>query len=274
MAVSTTWQKILHGWELRAIADEDRLLKLKTKTLKKTAGRWYDLVEDVDAVVLFASGLGDIIKPKSESAGLCRKWESLPKGKDYLAVCVPMLESFYEKAGHRQDHQYLTSAKLQWHRGSMLFEQCVNAGSRRCNCDRLQQVHRDTHKLFGHRTLPGSLEASGCVIFGQGHLPRKLHRKRKKALKSDGVHVSPSTPGPNGGSIKQISTKDYGLLPSSPPTSVSSEPEKVNGHMSQIPTRPPSPVSCSDDFLKDTARIASYWTIKARCLQRARWMRR
>ena len=174
IALHTTRQNVLHGWEFRAIAEENRHLKQKAQVLEKTAGRWYNLVKDVDAVVLFASELGDIIRPRSESAGLCREWRRLPKGKDYLAVCVSMLEIFYAKAGHRHDHQYLTSAKLQWHRGPVLFENCANIASNSCTCDRLQQLHHDSYQILGRRKPPGNLEANGCVVFGQAHQSMKL----------------------------------------------------------------------------------------------------
>lgn len=187
MAVHATWQDMLYGWEFKAVADEDRHLKQKVQVLEKTAGRWRDLVKDVDAVVLFASGFGDIIKPRSEQAGLCRKWRRLQRDKDYLAVCVPMLENFYAKAGHRQDQQYLTSAKLQWHRGSMLFEQCADTASDCCKCDRLQQVYRDSYRTFGRRIPPGNLEPNGCVVFGQAN--HSMKRVTKPAAKSGSLYT-------------------------------------------------------------------------------------
>ena len=192
MAVHATWQDMLYGWEFKAVADEDRHLKQKVQVLEKTAGRWYDLVKDVDAVVLFASGFGDIIKPRSELAGLCRKWRSLQRDKDYLAVCVPMLENFYAKAGHRQDQHYLTSAKLQWHRGSMLFEQCADTASDCCKCDRLQQVYRGSYKTFGHRSAPGYLEANGCVVFGQAH--HSMKPTTKPPAKSSSLYMLSNDP--------------------------------------------------------------------------------
>ena len=186
MVVNSTWHRTLHGWEFRAVADEDTLLKQKRQVLKKTAGRWPDLAKEVDAVVLFASGLGDIIKPRSDLDGLCREWRRLPKDKDYLAVCVSMLEMFYAKAGHRQDHQYLTSTKLQWHRGSMLFEQCASGDRSNCHvCDRTQQVYHDSYRTIGHGRPPDRLEANGCVVFGQARHPFRfstISTSRKKAL--------------------------------------------------------------------------------------------
>ena len=187
MALNATWQTTLYGWELRDVADNERHMKQKGQMLQKTAGRWFDLVKDVDAVVLFASGLGDIIKPKSGSAGLCRKWRRLPKEKDYLAVCVSMLEFFYAKSGHRQDHQYLTSAKLQWHQESMLFEPCADVASDRCDCDRLQQVFRSSSNTFGVKTPPKHLEANGCVVFGQAQ--HFLKTTSKPSAKSNSLYT-------------------------------------------------------------------------------------
>ncbi len=166
MTVHASRQNILYGWEFRDVADDESNFKQKAQVLKKTAGRWRHLVKDVDAIVLFGSGFGDIIKPTPESPRLCQRWRCLPKEKDYLAACVPMLETFYAKAGHRLDHQYLTSAKLVWHRGSMLFEQCAEDTSECCKCDRLQQV---SYHVFDHNRPPGTLEANGCVVFGHAH---------------------------------------------------------------------------------------------------------
>ena len=187
MSLNATWQTTLYGWELRDVADDARLMKQKKQILQKTAGRWVDLVNDVDAVVLFASGLGDIIKPKPGSAGLCQKWRHLPKEKDYLAVCVSMLKLFYAKSGHRQDREYLTSAKLQWHQESMLFEQCADVTSDHCDCDRLQQVFRSSSSTFGLKLPPKKLEANGCVVFGQAKHP--LKSTSKPSTKSSSLYT-------------------------------------------------------------------------------------
>ena len=190
-ALNATWQTTLYGWELRDVADDERHMKQKGQTLQKTAGRWVDLINDVDAVVLFASGLGDIIKPKPESAGLCQKWRRLPKEKDYLAVCVSMLKLFYAKSGHRQDREYLTSAKLQWHQESMLFEQCADVTSDRCDCDRLQQVFRSSSNTFGLKPPSKKLEANGCVAFGQANHFLKL--TSKPSAKSSSLYTLSNT---------------------------------------------------------------------------------
>ena len=249
MAVHATWQTTLYGWELMGVVEEERHLKHKAQVLEKTAGHWYDLVKDVDAVVLFASGLGDIIRPSSESAELCRKWRSLPKGKDYLAVCVPMLETFYAKAGHRQDHQYITSTKLRWDLGSMLFEKCADIASSCCECDRLQQVYHNSYGLLGRRTTPGSLEANGCVVFGQAH--HSLLGHKNPVRRHNAVHTLPNTPLQNGGTIKCNRIKDDCLLSPPPTTTVSPEPREESNHHIRNPKHPPRSLSFNDHLVHD-----------------------
>lgn len=248
-AVHTTRQITLYGWELMDVAEEERHLKHKAQVLEKTAGRWYDLVKDVNAVVLFASGLGDIIRPRSESAELCRKWRSLPKGKDYLAVCVSMLEIFYAKAGHRQDHQYLTSAKLQWHLGSMLFEPCADIASNCCQCDRLQQVDHDSHGVLGRRTTPGSLEANGCVVFGQAHQSFWGHKNIVR--RQNAVHTLPNTSIQNGGTVTRSRIKDDRLLSPPPADTLSPDPYEESNHDIRELKNPPSPRVLNDHFVHD-----------------------
>ncbi|CAF9942447.1 hypothetical protein IMSHALPRED_003684 [Imshaugia aleurites] len=249
--VNYTWHKILYGWEFRAIADDDTLLKQKRQALKRTAGRWYDLVKEVDAVVLFASGLGDIIKPRSDLDGLCRKWRSLPKDKDYLAVCVPMLEKFYAKAGHRQDHQYLTSTKLQWHRGSTIFEQCAGIALDCDKCDRLQQIFHESYKTIWHGKPSGKLEASGCVVFGHAHhpfKPTKIFAMREKAIcmilkdSIQGAEIA-----------NRISGVEDGVLSPRSPTPLSPQSREVNGYEAKTLRRTPSPQSFSDGPLQENA---------------------
>lgn len=247
--VHMTLQPTLYGWEFRDVVGEERLLKQKAQVLKTTAGRWYDLVKGVGAVVLFASGFGDIIRPTSESAGLCRKLRHLPKHNDYLAVCVSMLETFYAKAGHRQDHQYLTSAKHGWHRGSMLFEHCTDVDSDCCNCDRLQQVYHDSYKVFRRWKPPGSLEANGCVVFGQAHYP--FQPRRSIDMRHNAVHMLPNTPIQTGRTNRHSPTENDCLLSPPPAASVSPEPEKTIGHVIPNSRSPPSPLHSTDYIVHD-----------------------
>ena len=174
LALHGTMQSQIHGWEYMSLVHEKNYRR-KEAAIAKTSGGWVDLINDIDALVLFATGLGDIIKPVADLKNLCPLWRSLPKGKDYLAACVPTVELLYSEAGSRLSHKHLSTSHLQWHRGSTLFERCRGSTfSGRCECDRTQQIYHDSLlRTFGHVRPPGNLEENGCVVFGLSRHPFK-----------------------------------------------------------------------------------------------------
>ena len=159
---------------------------------------------------------------------------------------------FYAKAGHRQDHQYLTSAKLQWYRGSSLFEQCADVASDCGGCDRLQQLHRDSYKMIGYGKPPGKLEVNGCVAFGQAH--QSLLRSKVSAMRKKAVHTLPNISIQDDEFAKTISDTDDWILPA-PSAPLSPEPRRINGHEIQKIRRPPSPPNINDAFLQKEAIV-------------------
>jgi hypothetical protein len=162
-------RKSLQGWEFMDIVDEISPLRLKEALIKKTCGGWVDLATDINAIVLFASGFEDIIKPAEWSLkGLCHMWRAVPKEKDYLTAGMTTINKLFEQSGSRLTRKHLTSTHLQWHRGTVLFEKyCASDGSFRCTCERLQQILPDSELTFGNTIPLGNLEKRGAVIFGQ-----------------------------------------------------------------------------------------------------------
>ena len=169
VALHATTQSTLHGWEIMALVEGKSILRRKEQKVLKTNGGWVNLVNDIDAVILFASGFGDLIKPVNNLHQLCSQWKTLPKRKDYLAAGCPILETLYAEAGSRRSRKHLTSTHLQWQRRAMLFEPCRNAASPCCKCDRLQKVLPDSPTTVGQIRPPGDLTETECVIFGQAH---------------------------------------------------------------------------------------------------------
>ena len=191
LEVRGTMQSSLRGWEFMALV-EQRNFRRKQQTLFKTNGGWTNLVNDIDSVVLFGTGFGEIIKPNSRLQDLCPRWRCLPKGKDFLGVGCPMLENLFAEAGSRKTRKYLTSTHLQWHCGSMLFEPCISRPWESCACDRVQQIFYDSSTTIGQVQPPRDLAENGCVIFGRGHhglRPRKQFTSRK-----DAIHAISNTP--------------------------------------------------------------------------------
>ncbi|ERF70613.1 hypothetical protein EPUS_02479 [Endocarpon pusillum Z07020] len=186
-AVTGKLRDVIHGFEFKAVVEERSPFRRKQKTIGKTNGGWPALVRDIDALVLFANGYEDIIRPQTNNnnQSLCSLWRTVPKWKDYLAASVKTLKDLYDVAGCRLDQTYLTSTHLQWHRGnSSLFEPCQTPEAYRCQCIRLQQIVPKS--AIGRVVPPGLLVDDAAVIFGQSTSPLR------------DLIAAPQKPKPNG----------------------------------------------------------------------------
>ena len=238
LALHGTMQDKVHGWEYMSLVHE-RNYRQKEATVRKSSGGWVDLINDIDALVLFATGLDEIIRPVCDLSNLCHHWKTLPKGKDFLAASIPMLELLYSEAGSRLSRKHLSTSHLQWHRGWTLFEECNDMALNRCRCDRTQQIYHDSlFKTFGHVRPPGILKENGCVIFGQAHHP--FRPRQVFPTRQNTVYMLPNTPIQDGGTIRQSPINDYCLLSPSHPAAVLPEPDEVNDFEAQDRKRAPS----------------------------------
>lgn len=190
-ALKATLQDVLTGYEFKAVVEERSPLRLKQCAIKKTSGGWPLLARDIDALVLFANGFEDILRPTGDGLGLCRMWRTVPKGMDYLATTLHMIDDMYDAAGCRLSRQYLTASHLRWHQGdSILFDHCQNPATWRCRCNRLQQIMSGT--AVGTITPPGNLQGkTGGVIFGESGTLLK-HFRRQRAPEPVGLFSQPN----------------------------------------------------------------------------------
>ncbi|MDI1489583.1 MAG: hypothetical protein OHK93_000780 [Ramalina farinacea] len=219
-----TTRNKLHGWEFMSLVHEKNY-RQKEALIEKSSGGWVDLIDDIDTLVLMGTGFGDIIRPVSEISRLCRRWSSLPEGKDYLAANIPIMEVLYAEAGSRTSRKHLSTNHLQWHRGSTLFEFCINPDLDHCECDRTQQIyHESQFKTLGQVRPPGKLEDMGCVIFGQAHhflKPKKTVNKKMNSVYNlpnvalQSLECSTSTPSPDepmkSSLAKQVRVPTFGV---------------------------------------------------------------
>lgn len=160
--VLSPFRYTLEGYEFKSVVEERSPMRRKTCKVKHTAGQWPSLIKDIDALVLFANGFGDLIKPSSADVGICHMWRTVPKEKDYLTTTVKMVNDLYDYAGCRLSREYLTSSQLQWHRG--------DPGSYKCECNRVQEIVQRglTNTLV---RPPGHLQEQGAIIFGKQEPP-------------------------------------------------------------------------------------------------------
>ncbi|KAH7089858.1 hypothetical protein FB567DRAFT_547409 [Paraphoma chrysanthemicola] len=159
-------RECLSGFEFKAVVQERSPFHQKQASLEKTHGGWPLLVRDIDALVLMANGFDDILMPADTgNRGLCRYWQRVPKGYDYMATSTKTVIELYDVAGCRLDRKYVTSTRLQWHRGaSMLFEDCRETTSWNCSCNRLQRILPKS--TLTPIVAPGVIAKAGAVIFG------------------------------------------------------------------------------------------------------------
>ena len=249
LALHGTLRNKVHGWEFMSLVDEKNYRR-KEVTIAKSSGGWVDLINDNDALVLFAIGFGEVIRPVRELERLCHSWRSLPKSKDYLAAGIPILELLYSEAGSRVSHKHLSTTHLQWHRGSTLFEECSRTGSDTCECDRTQQIYHDSlFRTFGRVRPPGKLEENGCVVFGQAHHPVKPNKSI--AIRENTFYMLPNKSIQDAEITEKVTGRDDATLLPSPPAVVPSELGEVNCYEVRSSKRPPSPRS--DDLIQDEA---------------------
>ncbi|KAF2027738.1 hypothetical protein EK21DRAFT_91251 [Setomelanomma holmii] len=131
---------ILTGYEFRAIVREQLPMSLKEVDLNKTNGGWPELVKDINALVLFANGFGDLILPSTKDKHrVCRCWQRLKTGQDHLATGIKAT-----RCSSRNAVEIATAATV----------------SKRIV----------TRRRLGSIVTPKKLEHSGAVMFGRSEL--------------------------------------------------------------------------------------------------------
>jgi hypothetical protein len=192
-AIHGTLRDVIQGYEFKAVVEERSPFRRKQKSIDKTNGGWPTLIRDIDALVLFANGYQDVIRPLTPNnhQSLCCLWKSVPKWKDYLTTSVRTLKDLYDVAGCRLNQTFLTSTHLQWHRGnSTLFEPCKTPGAYRCQCVRLQKIVPKS--AIGHVVPPGLLADDGAVIFGQSESPLQELMAIPRKQKLNSIYSQPN----------------------------------------------------------------------------------
>ncbi|KAK4204762.1 hypothetical protein QBC40DRAFT_249828 [Triangularia verruculosa] len=166
--ILSPFERAIEGYEFKDVVQERSPLRRKKWKLREGAGRWPALIKDINTLVLFASGLGDLIKPSATQVGLCRMWKTVPNNKDYLVTTIKIVLDLYEVAGCEETRQYITTrSQLRWHQGegALLFEDCLHPDFHSCLCNRVQRLV--TRGFMGKIEVPGHLEENGAIIFGK-----------------------------------------------------------------------------------------------------------
>ena len=112
----------LYGWDLISLLDPNgEPLPLHQSLDSRSGGVWPKLCNGHP--VLFVDGLGDVIKPRNE-AGLCNRWRTVPRGRDYLCASLHALESICGK-WRRQGagHYHWINSGIRWEPYNIMWAQ-------------------------------------------------------------------------------------------------------------------------------------------------------
>jgi hypothetical protein len=139
----------VYGFEYMDLLLNKLAFDPKRIKLKNSCGDWHKYAQDIRALPLFMSNLGDILKPGS-SRDLCPTFQTLPRDRCYLGVRVPALLTLFDAQGYRSGLTLLGPPNV--------FDSCSNAGERGqevCTCRRTHRIISRTKlsKKFQPRTF-------------------------------------------------------------------------------------------------------------------------
>ncbi|KAK5657983.1 hypothetical protein OQA88_2536 [Cercophora sp. LCS_1] len=181
--IRKTMRKQLKGFDFMDIATDEDPIWPRATTLRSTGQGWVDFTRATHTVTLFGSGFGDLFRPSSTHQPPCATCQlnvEVPKGQDYLAVCIPELVDILQRRGARNIGPWRLVDEIYWHAPDKTFEPCtchrLNVNSPFTNAsnatthDRVQVlIPSSLPKLLG-RSLKGPTGLNehprGALLFG------------------------------------------------------------------------------------------------------------
>jgi len=153
----------LEGFGFMDIVDNNFPIKPRVTYLKASGRGWAEFTRKIGAVTLFGQGFGSLIEPATNAIGLCKLWNTVPTGQDYLVARIETLKRICSKNGASQSNPLQIAQGIFWHKPHKLFEPCD------CRshdiCDIIQVLLPPS---CGKKHHPEPFEhTNGAVIFGQ-----------------------------------------------------------------------------------------------------------
>jgi hypothetical protein len=160
-------RKSLKGYEMMDLVDDVGVRRQKEVVFKSPSGGWINMIDACYGIVLFGSDFGELIKPISDTKGLCSSWVSLPEGENYLAMTTQKLSQIFGKTDEEGHLTLLNSTgALKLHKASLMFENCPGQLGKRCDCERTQQIVCTSRLSFKSINPPMYVGDTGCIILG------------------------------------------------------------------------------------------------------------
>ncbi|KAJ2998820.1 hypothetical protein NUW58_g208 [Xylaria curta] len=169
----STPRRHLEGFDFMDIATDEDPIRPRMIDLRSSGKGWVDFTRALHAITLFGSGFGELIQPLA-SQGLthqtCASCCEIPKGQDYLAVCVRDIQDILQKKGSTSTIPWRLIDNIYWHTPDKSFEHCSTTGRSCTTHDRVQVLLPATFpKLWGRNfKSPPDLKLApmGALLFG------------------------------------------------------------------------------------------------------------
>ncbi len=105
----------LEGWDFRDLALERNHIYPRVACIPTIGRGWVDFVRDVQAIVLFGRGYGEVFRPSTERKMICTHWDKLLPDNYHLAAAVGDLRKIMELDGDANAIPPRLSDNIAWH---------------------------------------------------------------------------------------------------------------------------------------------------------------
>ena len=174
----------LCGWDMAdMIEGRDYTLRKEIRVQKHLVEKWMSSIANhPQMLLLFCKNIDAPIRPVRPDQ-ICRNWNPMPSGLDYLVASVQSLKDLARHCNGGDGGRKLTD-KCYWSRpsGSNAWALCDYKSNKKCN--RLQEI------VDKNPNRPLRLPHSGAVVFGSFLGPRKKCRPLKVSSPEKGSVVA------------------------------------------------------------------------------------
>jgi hypothetical protein len=156
----------LEGFAFMDIVDGPGAILPRVAILKPSGRGWVDFTRSIRAITLLGKGFGELIRVAKDANKLCKRWQHVPTGQDYLVACIAKLKEICKKEGDRDAVPLELARDICWHKGHLMFEPCAcKKGHPDSACDRVQVL---LPPFLGPKKHPHPFTyVNGAVVFGK-----------------------------------------------------------------------------------------------------------
>lgn len=158
-----SWTKKICGWEYMDFID-NKLSRSQSlaEINNERCGKWPDLVDSLNSLVLLGSNFQEIFQPADISTH-CQSCRSVPQKESLLAMEVTSLQALTKGATAPNGQRRLSKSNITWDASVDPFSPCNNPAADTCRKRYIQRLHEGNPR--GHLNLEDF--SSGAVVFGE-----------------------------------------------------------------------------------------------------------